>query len=183
MFEKNHNSETAQHRQAGFSLIELLIVVAIILIIAAIAIPNLLRARMAANQASGVSTVRTINSATIVYSSTYNNGLPPSFAAMGGVGVANCNAANLLDDVLTLPPYHKSGYAYNYVPQGAPIPNPPAACGAPGFNEYLVTAVPIVVGNTGQESYCSDEPGVIRVDTSGAPAAGVAACEALPPLQ
>jgi type IV pilus assembly protein PilA len=183
MFKKNHNSETARGQRAGFSLIELLIVVAIILIIAAIAIPNLLRARMAANQASGASTIRTINSATIVYSSTYNDGFPPSFAAMGGVGPANCNAANLLDDVLTAPPFHKSGYVYNYAPQGAPILNPPAACGAPGFNEYLVTAVPIVVGNTGQASYCSDEPGVIRFDATGATAASVAACQALPPLQ
>ncbi len=178
-----HNSNAGEHRKRGFSLIELLIVVAIILIIAAIAIPNLLRARMAANQASGASTIRTINSATIVYSSTYNNGLPPSLAAMGGVGVANCNGASLLDDILTVPPYHKGGYAYDYQPQGAPIPNPPAACAAPGFNEYLTTAVPVVVGNTGQESYCSDEPGVIRFDISGAKAGSVAACQALPPLQ
>ncbi len=93
MSRAKHNSNAVNHRRRGFSLIELLIVVAIILIIAAIAIPNLLRARMAANQASGASTIRTINSATIVYSSTYNNGFPPSFAAMGGVGGANCNAA------------------------------------------------------------------------------------------
>src|ERR1700756_4863064 len=110
MFEKNHNSDAVRDRTSGFSLIELLIVVAIILIIAAIAIPNLLRARMAANQASGDSTVRTIDSATIVYSSTYNNGLPPSPTAMGGVGVANCNAAGLLENFLTVPPYHKGGY-------------------------------------------------------------------------
>src|ERR1700746_1034410 len=87
-------------KQKGFSLIELLIVVAIILIIAAIAIPNLLRARMAANQASGLSNIRTITSAVIVYSSTYNNGLPPSLTVLGGLGPANCNGAVLLDDTL-----------------------------------------------------------------------------------
>jgi type IV pilus assembly protein PilA len=183
MFEKNHNSETMQNRRSGFSLIELLIVVAIILIIAAIAIPNLLRARMAANQATGVSNIRTITSATIIYSSTYNNGLPPSLTALGGVGTANCNGAILLDDTLTTPPYHKSGYVYDYQPQGPPITNPPPSCAAPGFSEFLTTSVPVAVGQTGQSSYCSDEPGVIRIDTSGVKAASLAACQALPPLQ
>jgi len=183
MFEMSHNTDAASDRRRGFSLIELLIVVAIILIIAAIAIPNLLRARMAANQSSAVSNIRTITSAAIVYSSTYQNGLPPSLVSLGGVGVANCNGAILLDETLTTPPYHKSGYIYDYQPQGAPIPNPPASCGTAGFNEFLTTSVPVVVGQTGQSSYCSNEPGVIRIDTLGAKAASVVACEALPPLQ
>ncbi len=66
-------------REAGFSLIELLIVVAIILIIAAIAIPNLLRARMAANEASAVGTIRTLNTAAVTFASTYGNGFPRRF--------------------------------------------------------------------------------------------------------
>ncbi len=66
--------------QKGFSLIELLIVVAIILIIAAIAIPNLLKARIAANESSAVGTLRTINTAAVTYQSTYNNGFPQTFA-------------------------------------------------------------------------------------------------------
>jgi type IV pilus assembly protein PilA len=183
MFSKHHNSEKKRNRRRGFSLIELLIVVAIILIIAAIAIPNLLRARIAANQAAGVSNLRTITSATIVYSSTYNNGLPPSLAALGGVAPANCNGAILLDDTLTTPPHHKSGYVFDYQPQGPSITTAPPSCAAPGFNEYLVTAVPVAVGTTGQASYCSDEPAVIRIDTTGALAASLGACEALPPLQ
>jgi type IV pilus assembly protein PilA len=183
MIKRNYNADAAKDVRRGFSLIELLIVVAIILIIAAIAIPNLLRARIAANQASGVSNIRTITSAAIVYSSTYNNGLPPSLTALGGAGVANCNGAILLDDTLTTAPYHKSGYAFTYTPQGAPITNQPPSCAAPGFNEYLVTAVPVALGTTGQDSYCSDEPAVIRIDTTGAIAASLAACEALPPLQ
>ena len=60
-----------RNKQKGFSLIELLIVVAIILIIAAIAIPNLIRSRMAANEASAVASIRTINTAEVVYSTTY----------------------------------------------------------------------------------------------------------------
>lgn len=183
MLPVKHNSNAGNDRRRGFSLIELLIVVAIILIIAAIAIPNLLRARMAANQSSAVSNIRTITSAAIVYSSTYQNGLPPSLTALGGVAPANCDGAILLDEVLTTPPYHKTGYIYDYQPQGPPITNSPASCGSPGFDEYLTTAVPVVVGNSGQESYCSDEPGVIRIDLSGAKPASVAACQALPPLQ
>lgn len=183
MLRTKHNSNAVNDRRRGFSLIELLIVVAIILIIAAIAIPNMLRARMAANQAAAVSNIRTITSAAIVYSSTYNDGLPPSLIALGGLGAANCNGAILLDDTLTTPPYHKSGYAFDYQPQGAPITNPPPSCAAAGFNEFLTTAVPFVIGSTGQTSYCSNEPGVIRLDPSGAKPASVAACEALPPLQ
>jgi type IV pilus assembly protein PilA len=183
MSELSHNTGAAKNRERGFSLIELLIVVAIILIIAAIAIPNMLRARMAANQASGVSNIRAITSAAIVYSSTYDNGLPPSLAALGGVGAANCNGAILLDDTLTTPPYQKSGYVLDYQPQGPPITSSPPSCSAPGFNEYLTTAVPIIVGQTGQSSYCSDEPGVIRIDALGNKAASVAACQALPALQ
>jgi len=170
-------------RAKGFSLIELLIVVAIILIIAAIAIPNLMRARMAANQASGLSNLRTVTSAAITYSSTYGNAYPPDLITLGGVGVANCNGAILLDDTLTTPPFRKSGYQLDYQPQGPPIPNPPAACGTAGFNAYLTTSVPVVVGQTGQTSYCSNEPGVIHYDVSGAKAASQAACTALPTLQ
>jgi len=170
-------------RIRGFSLIELLIVVAIILIIAAIAIPNLMRARMAANQASGLSNLRTITSAAITYWSTYNNGYPPDLPTLGGAGLATCNAAVLLDDTLTIPPFRKSGYQLDYQPQGAPIPNPPAACGTAGFNAYLTTSIPVVVGQTGQTSYCSNEPGVIHYDVTGAKAATQAACVALPTLQ
>ena len=81
-------------KQKGFSLIELLIVVAIILIIAAIAIPNLLRSRMAANEASAVGTIRTLNTASITYNSTYGNGFPPSLTAVGtSAGAVSCTNA------------------------------------------------------------------------------------------
>ena len=183
MFATDHNSSAVRDRRRGFSLIELLIVVAVILIIAAIATPNLLRAKMAANQASGLSNLRTVTSASITYWSTYGDGYPPNLATLGGLGVANCNGAMLLDETLTIPPYRKSGYELDYQAQGPPVTNVPASCGAPGFLEYLTTAVPVNQGSTGNTSYCSNEPGVIHFDASGAKPATQSACAALATLQ
>src|SRR5579872_276966 len=120
-------------RTAGFSLIELLIVVAIILVIAAIAIPNFLRSKIAANEASAAENVRTITTAAVVYNSTWGNGYPPTMGTMGGVGTTStCDGANLLDPLLTTAPYLKSGYIFSYTgEQGAVTLGP--GCGSPGF--------------------------------------------------
>jgi type IV pilus assembly protein PilA len=146
------------NKQKGFSLIELLIVVAIILIISAIAIPSYLRSRMQANEASAVSSLRMINTAAITYSSTYVNvGYPTNLADMGGAipCTATSTSACLIDDSLALGT--KSGYALSWTGDGA---TPSVA--------FALTATPVVVGGSGQRMFCTDQTGVIRYDPSGA---------------
>jgi prepilin-type N-terminal cleavage/methylation domain-containing protein len=178
------SSPGAKRHASGFSLIELLIVVAIILIIAAIAIPNLLKARMSANEASAAENLRTITTGAVVYNSTWNNGFPPDLATFGGPGgnSSTCDFAQLVDTTLTTAPYQKSGYQYNYTVSGPPALVAPT-CSKPGYFQYVATAVPLTMGFTGNRSFCSDQPGIIHFDTTGAAAATPAACEALPALQ
>ena len=149
-------------KQKGFSLIELLIVVAIILIIAAIAIPNLLRSRIAANEASAVGSVRTINTAEITYASTYPEcGFAP-LLSLGGAG-GSATGAGLLDSVLASG--NKSGYAFTAAASGGT--NPCTAGGVPNTN-YTVTGNPLSAGQTGQRYFFSDQSGVIRANNGAA---------------
>jgi type IV pilus assembly protein PilA len=159
-------------KQKGFSLIELLIVVAIILIIAAIAIPNLLRARMAANESSAVASIRTINTAEITYNSSYPTvGYAATLAALGGAApcTPSSTAACLIDSVLA--GGNKSGYNFTAIGAGGP----PAV-------QYYATAVPVSLNQTGIRSFCYFEDARIRAQPTGAAIASEAACQALLPL-
>jgi type IV pilus assembly protein PilA len=178
----SNEANRERHSHQGFSLIELLIVVAIILVIAAIAIPNLLRARMAANEAAAATNVRTVTTASLIYSTTYSNGYPPALANLGGGLIATCNQASLIDPIIATAPNQKSGFTFQYTGQGAPVIAAPG-CGAPGFSGYLIAAVPTNPGITGIRSFCSDTPGVIHYDPTGLAPGTAAACDALPSLQ
>lgn len=141
-------------KQEGFSLIELLIVVAIILIIAAIAMPNLMVARMSANEASAVQSLRTIQSAETLYVTTYPTvGFSTTLAALGGASNSACAASSaqacLIDNVLA--GGIKSGYIITWLGDGL----------TPSVS-YNMNADPSVRGSSGRRSFFTNYPGVIR---------------------
>jgi len=148
----------------GFSLIELLIVVAIILVIAAIAIPDFMRSRVAANQASAVGSLRTLNTAEFNYAATYNKGYSATLGYLGpppAGAVADITHAGVADKVLSgtaaggpaAMTSSKSGYIFTYSPG-------PAINGQ--IMTYTINADPISRGTTGANSYYIDQTGVIR---------------------
>jgi type IV pilus assembly protein PilA len=180
MLKPSPNNKRIEGRtNRGFSLIELLIVVAIILIIAAIAIPNLLRSRMAANESSAVGSLRTINTADGTYLSVYGHSFAPSLAILGGATTATptCSAAaNLIDNILGgADPSTKSGYTFVYTPGAADTGD--AVCSS--VTAYTVQATPLNYDGTGTRSFFTDNTGVIR----GQDDAGAQATVADPPLQ
>ncbi len=157
--------------ELGFSLIELLIVVLIILVISAVAIPSLFRSKIAANESSAVSSVRQINTAEGTYASSWGSGYAATLPNLGGTSaacVAGATAANacLLDSLLSVAPFIKSGYTF-------------AAAGTNllggVYNSYEVNATPNTVQTTGVRAFCSDAAGVIKYVTPGAAPIGVAA--------
>jgi type IV pilus assembly protein PilA len=162
--------------EKGFSLVELLIVVTIILIVAAIAVPNLLRSRIAANESSAVSAIRTISTAETTYQSTWGSGFAAGLANLGGPSpclVATAAAACITDPLLSNPPFTKSGYVF-------------AAAGtiplAGVLNGFELNATPSSVQVTGVRAYCANQTGLIQFVTPGnAPIGlGPGACSAVP---
>ena len=143
----------------GFSLIELLIVVAIILVIAAIAIPNFLRSRVAANQASAVASLHTLEIAEATYASTYGAGYSINMQYLASPTTAGANptstAAGLIDSALASGT--KSGYSFEY--------SPGTADATGRINNFNFSAVPIS-SSTGTNCYYTDESGVIRLNAT-----------------
>ena len=168
-------------KQKGFSLIELLIVVAIILIIAAIAIPNLLRSRMAANESAAASTIRTLNTAQVSFSTTYaSTGYADTLQHLGPNGIdctvpANVDATHacLIDSVLGCgtPPCTKGAYKYDNVFI--------TAAGA----DYRAYAFPVSTSGGGKR-YCSLPDAVVKTDSANVTTAPTLAdCQAMTAIQ
>lgn len=149
---------------AGVSLIP-------ILIIAAIAIPNLLRSRIAADEASAVGSLRTIVTAAFRYQDSYSNGYPPGLSAMGG-SAPSCDHAALIASELASG--QRNGYVFTYVafpaeysPQTPPPQAIAAGCTVRGGTSFTISADPITRGTTGQRSFYSDQTGVLRFNVDG----------------
>ncbi len=149
--------------EAGFTLMELLIVMSIMLIIMAFAVPQMLKVKKNAQQTSALQSIRVINSAEFQYNSAYQTfGCPLSL--LGGYpksGAPSQEGAQLLDPTLAATG-HKAGYIFTVI------------CGSKStinnqdkYNSFELTAVPETVGRTGDYGYCSDENNAIKYDPTG----------------
>jgi type IV pilus assembly protein PilA len=148
-------------KQRGFSVVELVVIVAILLVIAAIAIPNLLHSNLSENESSAVDSLRTLNSSCASYAMLYG-GYPGSLSDLGPGNPAHSGSADLIDAVLASGT--KSGYIFTYT------------AGATGVSgnvlSYSITAKPITPGATGKREFFTDQSGVIRANKGGAADAG-----------
>jgi len=163
-------------KQKGFSLIELLIVVAIILIIAAIAIPNLLRSKIAANESSAVGSVRTIGTAEVTYQSSWGSGYAVALTNLGGAApctTATAATACLIDPLLSTGANVKSGYRF------AAAGTKADAAGI--LNGFEINASPTSYQTNGVRAFCDDQTGVLKYNVTGvAPGLAADTCATIP---
>jgi type IV pilus assembly protein PilA len=156
-------------RQAGFTLIELLITVAIVGVVAAIAVPTVLRARQSGNEASAIGSVRSINSAQAAFAVSCGGG---GYAmSLTGLGTAPAGGMPFISaDLVVADPAVKSGYRIASTGGGVQVLAAADTCNGAesSMTEYFASGVPVVVGSTGQRSFASDHRGTIYQDPTGA---------------
>jgi type IV pilus assembly protein PilA len=161
----SHLAPRTSDLESGFTLIELLIVMSIMLVLMALAVPQMLKLKKQANQTSATQTMRTIGQAEVSYASEFpTNGFACSLAALGGdpkAGAPTAQAAQLIDPVLATTA-QKSGYTFAITNCTKVTVN-----NQDTYTSYEITGVPQAVGKTGDNGYCSDENNIVKIDPTG----------------
>jgi type IV pilus assembly protein PilA len=161
----SHLAPRTSDHDAGFTLIELLIVMSIMLVLMALAVPQMLKLNKQAHQTSAIQTMRTIGQAEISFASEFpSNGYACSLAALGGdpkSGAPTAQAAQLIDPILATTG-QKSGYTFTITNCTKVTVN-----NQDTYTSYEITGVPQAIGKTGDNGYCSDENNIVKIDPAG----------------
>jgi type IV pilus assembly protein PilA len=161
---KRFASKRRRQREAGFTLMEIQIVISIMLILMLIAIPNFSNMKSQANETSAIQSLRAIYEAQIQYQTNYPaSGFAPNLTMLGGAsssGPPTAQSAQVLDTNLSTG--QKSGYTFAIVnPTKVTVNNQDM------YTSYEATAVPQAVGKTGHRGFCIDQAGEIKADPTG----------------